>query len=418
MANPFPSDPYFFGKDLLHCTCRDKEQACSEFKQTNRNPWTGKMLKPNSQTHQNVSRRCYGTLNFPAATGGGPGGGGGGGRRKEDNPRMESSRMAEERSEKGKEPATGESMDVSQQGRQQKRPLEPGSAESSKEIAREPAGVGQQGRAKSRPQAKQRPIVIESSSEEEEEEETESLPEGEQGMLSAPEEERLREEAKIMAKYIRRKLTPSQKKRLRSAETSQKKLGIVRGWSFLKRTKTTARQMMEDKRKKGFLQSGESTAFSDKIVQPGDYRLRIAPSSLNKYGIDAGLGLFAVGDIPANKIICPYDGELRTEEETSKRYPDGFPIYVICYGKHCIDPGPKPYSAGHFINTGRHLNNAYFARYYSNGELHINVKSKVKIPAGTEIFIAYSSSYKIPKAAVEKILELKNRGVHRLPEKL
>jgi hypothetical protein len=137
-------------------------------------------------------------------------------------------------------------------------------------------------------------------------------------------------------------------------------------------------------------------------------------------------GLFAVNTIPKDHKIAPYEGELMTEAQFKQRYPPApgskksSAIYAYCSGGLCQDAADAMQSTvGRYANTGLHLNNATL-RGNPTGKgnsqrLRPYLISTARIPAGREIFTAYSSGYSLDPADREFLMELKRRKINHLP---
>ncbi len=112
--------------------------------------------------------------------------------------------------------------------------------------------------------------------------------------------------------------------------------------------------------------------------------IRSAPFALRVAKSGAGFGLFAAQDIPANRFIIEYWGELVLDEVADRvagRY-----LFGIGNGKTILGATRK--------NIARYINHACRpnaeARAYGN---HIHIYSKKRIKEGDEITYNYGKEY-------------------------
>lgn len=107
------------------------------------------------------------------------------------------------------------------------------------------------------------------------------------------------------------------------------------------------------------------------------YKLKVSRSI-------AGLGLFAMEDIPKGKKIIEYVGKFMLDESDD----DKTSLYIFNLNKHMdIDGAPR-------WNTARYVNHS--CRPNAESDIrkgHVWIKSIKKIKAGEEIFYDYGKEY-------------------------
>ncbi len=121
-----------------------------------------------------------------------------------------------------------------------------------------------------------------------------------------------------------------------------------------------------------------------------------------KYGVSvheskipgAGMGLFADKDFKKNQVIMPYTGEYLTLKQKIKRYPKNDAKYLFQLSDNVfIDAvDPKKSSLARYANhkPARFAN----AKLTSKG----NITAIKVIKSGSEIFVNYGRSFRLPKA--------------------
>ena len=114
----------------------------------------------------------------------------------------------------------------------------------------------------------------------------------------------------------------------------------------------------------------------------------------------AGLGLFAERDFKKGENIVEYRGHVvilldpssSSESESEEEEPIGGP-YVVQTTRHMFIDAARTDSEGRYVNAapkGKH-NNAQLV--YDARKRVANVRARVKIAAGKEIFMGYGGAY-------------------------
>ena len=125
------------------------------------------------------------------------------------------------------------------------------------------------------------------------------------------------------------------------------------------------------------------------------FDLGIKPSNIP----NAGSGLFTYKEIPAKKTICVYSGDVLTVDNyiaNNSGYGIAIPNGRIvdakstqsCLGRYANNCRPMDKTAGNCNG-----NNAKFSILTRAGQTTIRIKSTKRIPAGSEIFVAYGSGF-------------------------
>ena len=125
------------------------------------------------------------------------------------------------------------------------------------------------------------------------------------------------------------------------------------------------------------------------------FDLGIKPSAIP----NAGSGLFTYKEIPANKTICMYKGDILTRE-TYNANNSGYGVSISngrvidakstqsCLGRYANNCRPVDKTAG--ICNG---NNAKFSIYQRAGRTTIRIKSTKRIPANSEVYVSYGAGF-------------------------
>ena len=105
-----------------------------------------------------------------------------------------------------------------------------------------------------------------------------------------------------------------------------------------------------------------------------------------------GLGLFTTRDIKSKKIITPYEGERMTKQQAARKYPKNDARYMLCSNTTnlCVDGRLSNSGVGRYVNSAYGSGKANNSKYTDRS---LNIKSKRKIKAGTEITIAYGPGH-------------------------
>lgn len=103
-----------------------------------------------------------------------------------------------------------------------------------------------------------------------------------------------------------------------------------------------------------------------------------------------GTGLFAVRDIAPRELALIYMGQVLTERQLYRRYPDGNPVYVMAtHADRYVDAAKVLSLAARINHTSRRPN----ARFTLSDSFFPTLTNTRAIKAGTEIRVNYGKEY-------------------------
>jgi uncharacterized protein len=106
----------------------------------------------------------------------------------------------------------------------------------------------------------------------------------------------------------------------------------------------------------------------------------------------AGKGLFATKQFPIGAIICPYTGELLSEDCLNLRYGNGTAPYGLTADIGIVDSACQRGPASMANENPRHSNAVFFDE--EEGSIPV-LKATRAISIGQEIFPSYGSEYNL-----------------------